>query len=126
MEWIYHPSDLALATMDMPEGKPDYYIELERCTSAAQILDWIAQVASKRWATPEIIGKLVIELNWLLHLQSNFCSCGLNLKVDKKDIRKIIDANLNRHARFERWEKKKFAREKDGFQFFHASELMEI
>jgi hypothetical protein len=112
MEWVYHPKDLMLCTMDMPEDKPHYEVDLERCTSVAQILDWIAQVNAKTWSTPEIVGKLVIELNWLLYLQKNFCSFGQNLKVDKKDIRKLIDANLNSHARLERWKKKKAAGEK--------------
>ena len=78
-----------------------YDIDLESCTTSAQILDWIAQIAGKNWGDdimPEIIGELVLALNDYLRLQSNFCSWGEELGP-KTNIREIVTDNL---AKFER------------------------
>ncbi len=51
--------------------KPGYQIDLERCNSSAEVLDWIVQVSKKTWATNEIVGSLVKHLDRCLHIQSN-------------------------------------------------------
>lgn len=54
-----------------------YEIDLERCKTAVEILDWLAQVAGKSWATPDMLGWLLLALNELLSLQGNYCGCGI-------------------------------------------------
>ena len=62
-------------TLNLTE-QPGYQIDLERCNSSAQILDWIIQVSKKTWAGNEIVGSLVKHLDRCLHIQGNICSCG--------------------------------------------------
>lgn len=53
-----------------------YEVDVENCTTSARVLDWIAQVAKKRWASAEDVGMLVYALNELLLLQETLCSMG--------------------------------------------------
>ena len=32
-----------------------YTIDLDRCTNAAELLDWVLQVNTKSWATPQVV-----------------------------------------------------------------------
>jgi len=58
-------------------GKEWYWVDLDRCRDARATLDWIAQVAGKGfWATPEVIGLLVLALDEHLHLQQTQCGMG--------------------------------------------------
>ena len=79
-------------------GAPHYEVALRRCSTSAEILDWIAQVSAKSWATPEIIGELVLTLNDFLKLQANFCSCGT--EVGHKSASKIKAIIHERARRF--------------------------
>ena len=54
-----------------------YDIDLSALTTSAQILDWIAQVSRKTWATPQIVGDMVRLLDAILGLQENYCSFGI-------------------------------------------------
>lgn len=51
-----------------------YNVDLERCKTSAQVLDWVVQVSKKNWATPHLIGLLVVALDKELNLQANLCS----------------------------------------------------
>jgi len=53
-----------------------YQIDLERCRTSAEVLDWICQIGGKAWATDAIIAGLVRALNYFLHPQANLCSFG--------------------------------------------------
>jgi hypothetical protein len=53
-----------------------YYIDLEDCTTSAATLDVIFQIASKTWATPDVIGGLIQALDDILHPQATLCSFG--------------------------------------------------
>ncbi len=53
-----------------------YEIDLERCRTSAEILDWISQVQKKGWATPQLVGDMVEALDDLLNFQANYCSWG--------------------------------------------------
>jgi hypothetical protein len=55
------------------EGEYLYDVDLERCGNAAAVLDWLAQLAGKSWATPGIIGQLVAALCDLLDPQARLC-----------------------------------------------------
>jgi hypothetical protein len=37
----------------------DYEFDLERCNTAAQLADWIFQIGTKAWCTPEILKLLI-------------------------------------------------------------------
>ncbi len=66
--WIY---DAELLTLTHEVER--YEVDLERMTTAAAALDWIAQVAGKAWATPEIVGSLVLAIDAILDLQATLC-----------------------------------------------------
>ena len=53
-----------------------YYVDLERCRTSAQTLDWIAQINGKGWCRATDLAHLVRALDELLGLQENLCGCG--------------------------------------------------
>ncbi len=86
--WTFNRSNLTL------EHPNSYWVDLERCNTSAEMLDWIFQVNTKGWATPEVIAGLVHALRDLLHPQANLCSMGVERgpinpeRVIKKQIEK--------------------------------------
>jgi len=70
-----------------------YEVALDECNFSAQILDWIAQVSNKTWASREDIGYLVMALDDLLGLQGAFCGGGIETSNGRDDYaRRRIDA----------------------------------
>jgi hypothetical protein len=57
-------------------GHWQYEIDLDRCTTSAQVLDWIFQIVQKSWATDRVLSALLHALNAILHPQSTLCGCG--------------------------------------------------
>lgn len=72
---------LSNATLWFEEKTDDdyvwYEIDLDRCSTSAQVLDWIAQVEGKMWATDRILAGLVRALDLVLSLQPTLCSFGV-------------------------------------------------
>lgn len=64
--------------------QPFYEIDLERCTSSAEVLDWIIQVSKKTWANDAILSGLVRRLDECLDLQGNVCGNGIDHSFDVK------------------------------------------
>lgn len=91
-DWKFKEHNLTLLHSDS-----GYEVSLEDCTSSAKCLDWIAQVAKKTWATPTIIGSLVLALDNLLNLQRNLCGGGIANSERSRplfDARKWVRENL--------------------------------
>jgi hypothetical protein len=63
-----------------------YEINLESCRDSASVLDWIAQVAGKSWASAEDLGDLVLALDSIFHLQSKFCGFGKDHGIDPRPL----------------------------------------
>jgi hypothetical protein len=82
-QWTFDENHLALMHAD-----PPYRIDLERCTTSAEVLDWIAQVAGKLWATAADVGDLVRALDDVLGLQANICGAGKEHVI--VDVRAVI------------------------------------
>ncbi len=57
-------------------GPHGYEVDLDRCTTSAEVLDWICQVAKKSWGSPEVVGELVQALDDILHPQETLCTDG--------------------------------------------------
>lgn len=66
-----------------------YEIDLERCLTSAQVLDWIMQVGIKRWCTPEVMLDLIYKFGECLHPQHFLCSFGK--ERGPIDIRKTLE-----------------------------------
>lgn len=75
---MWQPKNDSLTIELHHDNAPRYYIDLERCKTCAEILDWIIQVSKKTWCTPDILSDLVLKLDYLLDIQANFCSSGFD------------------------------------------------
>ena len=62
----------------------DYEIRLDECSTCAETLDWIFQVASKTWMTHEDKGNLLDALHDILNPQATLCSFGTSKTLDVK------------------------------------------
>jgi hypothetical protein len=74
----------------------EYRIGLDRCLSSAQVLDWLAQINAKTWATPYIVGCLMAAFHNTLGPQATLCSFGRDTRIDRADLRRVVDRNLGR------------------------------
>lgn len=77
--------DLELRTLTYKNG---YWVDLDRCKSSAEVLDWIIQVSEKTWCSDRVIADLVRSLDAYLEPQANLCSGGINKEID--DVREVI------------------------------------
>lgn len=74
----------------LPSHGQFYEVDLERCNTSAQMLDWIFQLQGKTWMTPELMREFLATLNracieiFQESVQGCFCSCGNNYQVDWK------------------------------------------
>ena len=59
-----------------------YLVDLERCGTAAQMLDWIFQLRGKTWCSPTDIGHLADAFRDILDPQANLCSFGAAKALD--------------------------------------------
>lgn len=63
--WWFDSKNNCIVTTD----KREYWIALDRCKTADEVCDWLAQIAEKAWGTPEVLGELVAELHDQLDLR---------------------------------------------------------
>ena len=73
--WKFDPDRLVLDLYD-GEGRWIYEVDFERCSTSAEVLDWIFQVAGKTWCTDKILGGLIHMLDKILHPQATLCGSG--------------------------------------------------
>jgi len=71
-----HIQDAAVLELRDSTGRWLYEVDLARCRTSAEVLDWLVQVRNKRWATAAIVAGLIGALDDLLHLQATLCSGG--------------------------------------------------
>ena len=102
---------------------PGYQIDLDRCNSSAQVLDWIVQVSKKNWATDEVVGSLVKELDQALHIQGNLCPCGTDKPFDAK---MWLESRKGREHRYltEKVLQKYLKKSSEDHGFFSMKDLM--
>ena len=67
-----------------------YSVDLERCTTSAQMLDWIMQIAGKTWANDVCLAGLVRALDDVLAPQGTLCSFGKSKTLTEAAIRKHV------------------------------------
>jgi hypothetical protein len=89
--------DKQTLTLDLDDQEGNFYeIDLTRCNSSAEILDWIAQVSRKSWATESIISSMVKTLDHVFGFQENLCGWGRNKTFDAKQWLTSPDGRLRR------------------------------
>lgn len=64
-----------------------YEIDLETCTTSAEVLDWICQIAGKTWADNATLAGLIRALDDILNPQSFLCSGGASKEITAAAIR---------------------------------------
>jgi hypothetical protein len=80
-----------------------YYVDLERLTSGARALDWIAQIAGKAWCSDEDLGHFVRALDDLLGLQAHFCSFGEDRQLPAVQVRALAERGARETRAYRRW-----------------------
>lgn len=90
--WSLDDEDLVL-----DHAEECYHVNLERCLTSAGVLDAICQVSMKTWATDAIAAGLVRMLNRTLGPQQTLCGRGVSYRIAKKNLRRIVDANIARY-----------------------------
>jgi hypothetical protein len=73
-------------------GAYEYEVDLERCTTSAQVLDWICQVARKQWGGDHaaVVSGLVTALDDVLNPQAHLCSSGQSKRLTRAAVRKLV------------------------------------
>ena len=74
-----------------------YQVDLERCTTSAETLDWIMQVTDEVGATPAVLSGLVHALHDVLEPQSTLCGLGNSMELSKAAVRSRVAAFAGRH-----------------------------
>ena len=74
-KWVVDWADRELCFCG-PDGYKMYRVDLERCQTSAQVLDWIMQVAGKAWANDHVIADMVRAIDKYANPQRNMCSHG--------------------------------------------------
>ena len=82
--WQYHSDNFTLECRD--EHGYLYEIDLERCRTSAEVLDWIFQISKKTWAIPAIRSDLLLALDDLLDPQANLCSFGTDNPINPREV----------------------------------------
>jgi hypothetical protein len=67
-----------------------YEIDLERCLTSAEVLDWIAQIEAKSWCDVECLNGLVRAFCDLLRPQEVMCSFGQSREIAPDQIAKRV------------------------------------
>ena len=52
----------------LEHAQNSYCVDLDRCKTLANVLEWILQVSGKSWATESVVGSLVKEMDRHLDL----------------------------------------------------------
>ena len=72
--WSYDAERLVLTHQNKDYPGSWYEVDLERCDTSAETLDWIFQVAAKDWGVPKTLGYLIHAIADLLDPQDTLCS----------------------------------------------------
>lgn len=91
IEGDWGPWALDSTNRELVHRDGDYPIDLMRCYDSAAVLDWIMQVAGKRWSDPKTTAGLVTAINDIIHPQSTLCSWGNPTRLDSLQLAQLID-----------------------------------
>ena len=83
-KWTLKPDTLELIHKD------GYAVDLGSCTSSAEALDWIMQVAAKTWAQDDDVAGLVRAFRDILDPQATLCSGGKDRTLSVESIKKRV------------------------------------
>lgn len=82
--WEFIERNLTLVLRGNKENTNDHYeIDLERCRSGDEVLNWICQIHEKIWADNDVLADLVRALDRCLNLQRNVMQRMVITKTSK-------------------------------------------
>jgi hypothetical protein len=69
-----------------------YEVDLERCLTSAEVLDWICQIARKQWDGDHAatVAGLVAALDDVLNPQAHLCSSGCSKRLTRAAVRGLV------------------------------------
>ena len=73
-----------------------YEVDLERCLTSSQVLDWVCQVARKGWADDATVAGLVRALGDVIDPQAQLCTWGSSKEVTAERIAGLVEAAARR------------------------------
>lgn len=79
-------------TLEHGRDQEPYYVDLERLTSSAEVLDAVVQAGNR--AGVQAVGHLVHALNDLLQFQENLCSGGASQSLSKASLRALVERRV--------------------------------
>ena len=85
--WKYNPNNLTLEIAKKGAGSKSnpFYVNLEKCNTSAEILDWIFQIKNTQWCSDQDIADLLRAFDDLMDfVQSKVCSDGKDHTFDFK------------------------------------------
>lgn len=85
--WHFRASELTLRLVtpgNQPQPTDLYAVSLEMITTSSEMLHCILQVASKTWATPEIVHDLITALSAIFQPQRNLCPGGVGQRINAR------------------------------------------
>lgn len=98
--WYLDPEEPpALVIRPYPANNSrNYKVDLTACGDAAQILDWICQVAGKEWANDAVIAGLVRALDDTLNPPLTICPDGDFQEISGETVRALVAGALAQGA----------------------------
>lgn len=85
--WRLMKQSCELSTDPRSHVRYAYPVDLTRCTTSAEVLDRICQIAQKTWANDATLAGLVRAINEILYPQATLCSSGRHLTISVEDIK---------------------------------------
>lgn len=84
----------ALTLVDVGKGSWRYEVDLERCQTPAELLDWIFQVNTKIWSEKDdgVLAGLIRAVDDVIKPQATLCSGGAPSRIVTKDLHKMVAA----------------------------------
>lgn len=79
-----------------PDRPYRYEVDLDCCTTSAQVLDRVCQIAGKTWADDATLAGLVRALNDVLQPQATLCSLGTDHHLNQAGIDRQVTAATER------------------------------
>jgi hypothetical protein len=107
--WCLDKGSIDLVLRD-DEGREMYWFSLAGLTDSAEVLDCIAQIAMKTWATDVVLASLVRALCDILEPQARLCCSGQHKQVTSTEAQKWA-ADAYRRIPAERKELEELAKE---------------
>jgi hypothetical protein len=73
----YYDGHAEMLVCEIPDFKATYEIDLDRCQTASQKCDWLAQIAEKTWGNRDVLGGLVQAFDTIVGLRPGVGERGI-------------------------------------------------